>query len=97
MAREIAHTHGAMAITNTASPANDQSAPKRFRQMEYGMAASSGRAMATGPLVMTPKPMAAQARMQWSAGLPPAGAAASGRRDGGLPAGEDAGPPSIAK
>src|SRR5205085_9223178 len=52
-----------MMATNATSPNHDQSAPKRLRLMANGMATSSGTAMATGPLVMTPRAMAAQARI----------------------------------
>src|SRR5881398_2012090 len=90
MAREIAQTHGAIAAMKSARPAHDQSARKRFRQIAYGMATSSGRAIATGPLVITPKPMASQARADHfrpgTAGVQPASSSTRESEAGETPA-----------
>ena len=64
--REIAQTHGAMTITNATKPAIDARMRGRRRQLAYGMATMSGTASATGPLVMTPNPIAIQARVGFS-------------------------------
>src|SRR3977135_361006 len=90
MAREIAHTHGAMASTKSARPRHDHSARNRLREIAYGMATSNGNTIATGPFVITPTPIASQARedqrVPGSAGVPPASTSVRAPTAGQTPA-----------
>src|ERR1700694_3765296 len=66
-------THGAIMATKRTIPAMDQRARPRRRQSAYGRQTSSGSAMATGPLVRTPRAIEAQATaVQRRVGVRPA-------------------------